>query len=135
MSRVVSSRLVLHWVDADTFVDATFLYDAAHPYAVTLLFPGHTPDDLVEWTFARDLLAEGMWTPSGVGDVRVSPHDLEWVVLELIVPDARCRFLVPRMPLVTFLARTSRRVPAGSESEHVDMDTELAELLARGARS
>jgi hypothetical protein len=36
-----------------------------------------------EWTFARDLLAEGLSTPSSVGVVRIWPLDAEHLAMSL----------------------------------------------------
>src|SRR5690242_18796013 len=46
-------------------------YCASDPYAVTLAV--HTPRGEVDWTFSRDLLAEGLYDPAGDGDVQVWP--------------------------------------------------------------
>ena len=54
-------------------VRARLAYDIADPYAVSVAF--HTgsqkDDDAVEWTFARQLLTDGVSSPVGQGDVQV----------------------------------------------------------------
>ena len=44
-------------------------------------------------------------------------------------PSGRALFEVPLNELVHFLGRTYEAVPTGTESEHVDVDAELALLL------
>ena len=51
---------------------ASICYRGDDPYAIRMSF--HVGmDEPVEWIFARDLLATGMETPAGEGDVRVWP--------------------------------------------------------------
>ena len=54
---------------AATPIEAELRYDPADPYAVTTVFK--TGASQVRWTFGRELLAEGLYEPSGDG-VRVS---------------------------------------------------------------
>ncbi len=109
-------------------------YDAADPYAVQVCFhTGSSGDgEVVEWTFARSLLSEGVAAPSGDGDVQVWPSSsgpLPVVCLSLSSPSGRALFEVPLPELVEFLAQTYEAVPTGAESDHVDVDAELALLL------
>src|SRR5688500_5703820 len=64
-------------------VAAELHYEPEDPYAVAVLF--HTGQGKVEWIFARDLLADGLLTSSGEGDILVRPaaDDPERVLLEL----------------------------------------------------
>ena len=51
-------------------VTADITFDHADPYAVRVAF--HTGgSDIVEWTFARALLTDGVTRPVGEGDVQV----------------------------------------------------------------
>lgn len=116
-------------------VQAGLRYDAGDPYAVTVAF--HTgagaPDDVVEWTFARQLLADGVRAPVGQGDVQVWPStsDAEPVAcLSLSSPSGKALFELPVPELVEFLTMTYAAVPTGAESDHVDVDAELALLLS-----
>ena len=116
-------------------VRADLSYDAADPYAVTVAFHtgAGTTADVVEWTFARQLLTDGVTSPVGQGDVQVWPSttDAEPVVcLSLSSPSGKALFEVPVPELVEFLTMTYAAVPTGAESDHVDVDAELAELLA-----
>lgn len=108
-------------------------YDAADPYAVTLTF--HTGAEAVEWTFARSLLTQGVTAHTGEGDVRTWPtlRDGEAVLcLSLSSPAGKALFEMPVSEVVDFLTMTYAAVATGSESDHVDLDTELAHLLGAG---
>src|SRR4051794_37081160 len=112
-------------------VRADFNYDQTDPYAVRVAF--HTGGaDLVEWTFARGLLTDGVTHPVGEGDVQVWPSHSNGkpvVCISLSSPSGRAMFEAPLTELVEFLTKTYAVVPTGSESEHVDVDAELALLL------
>src|ERR1700688_56493 len=51
---------------------ASMYYSASDPYAVRMAFHVGT-DEPVEWIFARDLLAAGIESRHGEGDVQVWP--------------------------------------------------------------
>ena len=87
---------------------------------------------MVEWTFARQLMTDGVTRPVGEGDVQVWPGaegGPAVVNLALSSPSGRALFEVPLTELVEFLTRTYAAVPTGSEGEFVDVDAELALLL------
>ena len=133
----VSSELQLRLVVPGTSslpVRAGLRYDAADPYAVQVTF--HTGsaagEDVVEWTFARQLLGDGIVRASGEGDVQVWPSTSgrEAVVcLSLSSPSGRALFEVPLEALADFLGQTYAAVPTGTESDFVDVEAELALLL------
>lgn len=115
-------------------VRAGLSYQAADPYAVHVAF--HTGSgahaDVVDWTFARQLLTDGVAAPVGQGDVRAWPSTgagQPVVYLSLSSPSGKALFEVPARELVDFLAMTYEAVPTGGESAHVDVDSELALLL------
>jgi len=115
-------------------VRAGLSYDAHDPYAVTVAF--HTGSggtgEIVQWTFARQLLTDGVSAPVGQGDVQVWPASGEGdgiVCLSLSSPSGKALFEIPVSELVEFLTMTYAAVPTGSESDHVDVDAELAVLL------
>lgn len=115
-------------------VRAALSYDAIDPYAVTVAFhTGSGPTaDTVEWTFARQLLTDGVTAPVGQGDVQVWPSSSAGepvVCLSLCSPSGKALFEVPLPELVEFLGMTYQAVPTGAESQHVDVDAELALLL------
>ena len=133
----VSTELQLRLVipgAASLPVRAGLRYDVADPYAVQVSF--HTGSgsegDIVEWTFARQLLTDGVSAPVGEGDVQVWPSasaGLPVVCLSLSSPSGKALFEVPLPELVDFLGQTYAAVPTGAESAHVDVDAELALLL------
>jgi hypothetical protein len=109
-------------------------YDVTDPYAVQVAFHtgNGTDGEVVEWTFARQLLTDGVRAPVGQGDVQVWPSatdDDSVVCLSLSSPSGKALFEIPVSELVEFLTMTYAAVPTGSESEHVDVDGELAVLL------
>jgi hypothetical protein len=119
-------------------VRAGLSYDAADPYAVTVAF--HTgvggSGEVVQWTFARQLLTDGVTAPVGQGDVQVWPAAETAgragdgvVCLALSSPSGKALFEIPVSELVEFLTMTYAAVPTGAESDHVDVDAELAVLL------
>ena len=115
-------------------VQAELRYDVADSYAVQVAF--HTGasngDEIVEWTFARSLLGDGVTGASGDGDVQVWPSSSGGdavVCLSLSSPSGRALFEVPLRALADFLTRTYDAVPVGNEGDHVDLDGELALLL------
>ena len=133
----VSSELHLRLVvpgAASLPVRADLRYDVSDPYAVQVSF--HTGNaasgDVVQWTFARQLLSDGVSAPAGEGDVQVWPSSsagASVVCLSLSSPSGRALFEVPLAELAEFLGKTYVAVPTGSEGAHVDVDAELALLL------
>jgi len=116
-------------------VEATLTYRLDDPYAVRVAFRTRPAAEAVEWTFARQLLTDGVTAPAGTGDVRTWPHQSQGepvVCLSLASPSGTALFEIPVNGLVEFLTRTYARIPTGSESLHVDLDRELAELLGPG---
>ncbi|MFP5219956.1 MAG: SsgA family sporulation/cell division regulator [Actinomycetes bacterium] len=116
-------------------VRASMRYDVTDPYAVTVAFytgSSDTSGDVVEWTFARQLLTDGVSAPVGEGDVQVWPSSSSGspvVCLALSSPSGKALFEVPLPELVDFLGSTYAAVPTGGEGVHVDVDAELALLL------
>jgi len=114
-------------------VRADFSYDHADPYAVRVAFhTGGAGSDIVEWTFARSLLTDGVTHPVGEGDVQVWPSHSAGrpvICISLSSPSGRALFEVPLADLVEFLTKSYAVVPTGSEGDHVDVDAELALLL------
>jgi len=133
VSSVLQLQLLVHGAAALP-VQAELSYDVTDPYAVQVSFHtgGGGSGEVVEWTFARQLLSEGVHAAAGEGDVRVWPSTAERepvVCLSLSSPSGRALFEVPLRELVDFLAMTFEAVADGAEGEHVDVDAELAQLL------
>jgi hypothetical protein len=140
-STTVSAELGLRLVvPQQTIVPlvASLYYSGTDPYAVRMAFHVGT-DEPVEWIFARDLLAAGIESRQGEGDVQVwpsEPADSEGggdddIVLniELSSPFGQAHFEAPAEAMSAFLRRTYSIVPAGKESTFVDIESELNELL------
>ncbi|MER8068355.1 MULTISPECIES: SsgA family sporulation/cell division regulator [Streptomyces] len=108
-------------------------YEVRDPYAVRMTF--HLPGDApVTWTFGRELLLDGINTPSGDGDVHIAPttpEELSDVHMRLQVGDDHALFRVSAAPLVAFLDRTDRLVPLGQERTLSDFEGNLEEALGR----
>ncbi|MYR56268.1 SsgA family sporulation/cell division regulator [Streptomyces sp. SID625] len=116
--------------DTGVFVPVRLYYKDTDPYAVHFSFDV-TPDQVVSWAFARELLAQGITAPAGLGDVRITPvgplQDRS-LCIELESPDGYARLEGPAASVKTWLAKTFEAVPAGRESESVDIDSFLDEL-------
>ncbi len=132
--QTVTTQLELRLVvpgNASLPVLADVRYEGTDPYAIDMAF--HTgASDVVEWTFARQLLTDGVTRPVGEGDVQVWPSQSGGravVCLSLSSPSGRALFEIPLTDLVEFLTQTYAAVPTGSESDYVDVDAELALLL------
>jgi hypothetical protein len=135
-SVTVSAELGLNLVVPDhgaVPLVASLYYSAEDPYAIRMAF--HVgADEPVEWIFARDLLAVGLEGPAGEGDVQVWPgeaEDGEVLNIALSSPFGEAQFEAPRDSTAAFLTRTYEVVAPGHESEYVDVDGELDELLWR----
>ncbi len=145
ISAVLGLRLV---VPQQTIVPlvASVYYSGSDPYAVRMAFHVGT-DEPVEWIFARDLLAAGIESCQGDGDVQVWPSpvscaetdDLDLIGpnqaggkvlnIELSSPFGQAHFEAPAEAMSAFLARTYQIVAAGKESSYIDIEAELNELL------
>ncbi|MET7271449.1 MULTISPECIES: SsgA family sporulation/cell division regulator [Streptomyces] len=114
-------------------VPARLTYLADDPYAVHVTF--HIDSGRpVHWTFARELLVEGVFRPCGHGDVRVWPSKADGrsvVLMALSSPDGEALLEAPSAQVSAWLERTLRAVPPGTEGAQLGLDDGLAELLAR----
>jgi hypothetical protein len=124
---------------------ASLYYNRLDPYAVRIAFHVGT-DEPVEWTLARDLLAAALHAREGNGDVQAWPSmapgdpaaggDSEGTAaghpimnISMSSPFGHALFQVSAAEIAEFLGRTFEIVPSGTETEHIDFDTELANLL------
>ncbi|MFI2612638.1 SsgA family sporulation/cell division regulator [Kitasatospora sp. NPDC018619] len=120
----------------DVPVVAELRFDPDLPYAACLALP-LTPctcsplEARVCWYFSRELLNEGRHAPAGSGDVRVCPGPEGEVLITLRGPEGNQAVLsAPAGEVTAFLSDSFLLVPAGTESEHLDVDAALARLLA-----
>ncbi|POX40793.1 SsgA family sporulation/cell division regulator [Streptomyces sp. Ru73] len=139
MHTVVERELELGLVlspERSVAVPARLTYRTDDPYAVHVAF--HIGSDSpVNWTFARELLVEGVFRPCGHGDVRVWPTKAEGrslVCMALSSPDGDALLEAPATAVSAWLERTLRVVPPGTEEEHLGIDKGLSELLALAPR-
>lgn len=142
-STTVSAELGLRLVAAEQAVVplvASLHYSGSDPYAIRMAFHVGT-EDPVEWIFARDLLADGLMTPEGDGDVLIWPSSpvigpdgqtdgpLSVLNIKLSSPFGEAHFEAPAEAIANFLDRTFRIVQMGRESQVIDIDAELSSLL------
>ncbi|GAA1903645.1 SsgA family sporulation/cell division regulator [Streptantibioticus ferralitis] len=139
MHTVVERELELNLVlspERSVPVPARLVYRADDPFAVHFTF--HIGSDSpVSWTFARELLVEGVFRPCGHGDVRIWPTKVEGrsvICLALSSPDGSALLEAPSSPVAAWLERTLRVVPPGAEHEQLGMEDELSRLLAPTTR-
>ncbi|WP_406436363.1 SsgA family sporulation/cell division regulator [Streptomyces sp. NBC_00631] len=132
VERELELRLVLS-PERSIPVPARLAYRSDDPYAVHVSF--HINSEFpVHWTFARDLLVEGVFRPSGHGDVRVWPTKAEGrsvVLMALSSPDGDALLEAPTTQVSAWLERTLRAVPPGSEAGRLGIDEALDQLLAQ----
>lgn len=138
LNNVVTTDLLLGLVvpgESTLPVAARVSYDAADPYAVTVCFQlGQSADEDIVWTFARQLLTDGVSRPAGEGDVQVWPaaggvDGAARVCLRMSSPHGEASFEGAMVDVVSFLASTYVIVPTGEESSRLDVDAALARLL------
>jgi hypothetical protein len=110
---------------------ASLDYCADDPYAIKMAFHVGT-DEPVEWIFARELLAAGLESVAGEGDVKVWPEELDGedvLNIALSSPFGEAHFEAPLRATAEFLRSTYEIIPAGCEGDFIDVDSELEELL------
>ncbi|MGW0713073.1 SsgA family sporulation/cell division regulator [Streptomyces sp. NPDC002643] len=112
-------------------VRATLRYTSADPYAVHIDFPASASmdDTGVTWTFARALLAEGLTTPAGIGDVHLWPCGPLHTVVELHAPYGMAMIRFDTASLRRFLRRSYAVVESGGEDLGPLLEAGLTSLL------
>lgn len=137
-SSTLTQAIGLELVDSTgvaTPMQANLTYDPNDPFAVTAVFMTVTGD--VRWTFGRELLVEGLYEPSGDGDVHVWPcldaDGNSVVIIELCSPDGEALVQARTSDLITFADRMTAMVPPGTESSHLDIDATIAAIFAAEA--
>lgn len=112
-------------------IPAALHYDRRDPFAVRMTFPAPATLEGVEvcWTFSRELLAAGLKSSEGHGDVRVRPYGYDRTVLEFHAPEGTAVVHVRSSEVRRFLEATSELVPVGLEHLQLDLDHGLAELM------
>ncbi|MFC9583487.1 SsgA family sporulation/cell division regulator [Streptomyces yangpuensis] len=104
---------------------ATFHWSPRTPLGVEVTFHP-VGADAVTWVIGRDLLARGLRTLAGTGEVRVRPADgpgrAGQVVLRLGAQAPYALFAMDRAGLTRWLEETWALVPAGAEAERLDWE-------------
>jgi hypothetical protein len=131
VARVVTLELI-DSSGASTPLETEFSYDPRDPFAVTATFltvAGH-----VRWTFGRDLLIDGLFEPTGDGDVHVWPcldnqaHSV--VIIELCSPDGEALVQARTVDINAFVEQMTAAVPQGDETAHLDVDGAISAIFA-----
>lgn len=105
-------------------------YVANEPFAINIAFRTER-GRWVEWTFARELLVQGLTEPTGIGDVRVRPDlagDDDLLVLEIESPDGYALVEIDREDVERFLDAAAGVIPLGRESDYFDVDAFIDEI-------
>ena len=131
----VTRSLVVELLDASgttTQFDADLHYDLHDPYAVTVEF--HSGVSRISWVFSRDLLTEGLFAPCGDCDVRIWPFvdtiGNAVVIVQLSSPEGVARLQLRSSEVNEFIQASRQIVAPGTESELVDLDALIADLLS-----
>lgn len=115
----------------DLELQAEFTYDPTDPYAVSL--STSADDRPIVWTFARDLLSQGLAEPTGEGDVHVFPGALEegtqTILVDLSSNDGKALLAADRTHIEAFVTMSHEMVTPGSERDHLDIDAAIALIL------
>ncbi|MCX5214174.1 SsgA family sporulation/cell division regulator [Kitasatospora sp. NBC_00240] len=123
-------------------------YDPRAPYEVSLSFPapavlaeglvvedGGRAEDGIVWTVARELLAEGLYKPAGLGDLRLRPVGAGLTRLEFYGDDGVALVHTDTAGLATFLDEAEESLPAGQEHHRIDWPETVEALLRYANRS
>ena len=134
---VVTQDVIMQGVDTGgtaRIMDAALGYDPGDPYAISITFRTAAGD--VVWTFARELLTRGLTDPSGEGDVHIWPSldtvGRAIVIIELCSPDGDLVAQARTQDIYRFVSRSLAAVPAGAESDNLDLDQLIDRLLRSG---
>ncbi|MEG8275067.1 SsgA family sporulation/cell division regulator [Streptomyces sp. AHA2] len=139
MNSFVHKTVVVQLQSGDTerfSVLAHLSYDAGDPFAVTVVF-SHDGRVLARWQLDREMLADALRRPVGLGDVRMRPESRGmWQELRMeFLGDVRSdggrhhAVVFAWAPaFAAFLRETHELVPPGREE--VRVDDFLADILA-----
>ncbi|GAA1240252.1 SsgA family sporulation/cell division regulator [Kitasatospora nipponensis] len=126
-------ELLVAGLDHEIPLRSSWSYDAGDPYAVHVDF--RLPLGSTErWSFARELLAQGMDLPAGSGDVEIAPEVGHRHVLLLLHGGSGSAVVrVGQHPLREFLDTAFAHVPAGSERSDDELEQWLRSVLDAAA--
>jgi hypothetical protein len=111
-------------------VPTTVKYFPAHdPYAMMFVF--FTPDP-IQWTFARDLLIEGLEVPVGFGDVKFRPAGEHIIMTIASEKGETAEFSFQKVDIEAIVQIAETMMPRGKEGEAINWDKELEGILNGG---
>ncbi|MEY2247253.1 SsgA family sporulation/cell division regulator [Streptomyces sp. BF23-18] len=122
-------------------VHTRLTYRASDPYAVEARFRADSEDETV-WTFARDLLRDGLERTAGLGDVLVwpdaNPQGPPRVYLRLTSPDGTATLSAADLDVRAFLEAATKLVSYGCEHTFLqpalrDLESTIGELARPGS--
>lgn len=124
------TRLDQPRTDLDACLGAEFQYDPADPFAVSMVLDSIW--GAVQWTFARELILNGRFKPTGDGDVHVWPcldaDGAAVVIVELHSGSGATVLQFPARAVHEFASSCLAAVPEGTE--HHDIDAWITRLLS-----
>jgi hypothetical protein len=132
VSAEITMRMVVD-LDRSIEVPCSLEYRAEEPYAVFATFRTGMAD--IEWTFARDLIRDGLKRPAGEGDVVMWTEFSGPIPLFLVAlnsPSGQALLEADAHLIEAFLNRTYDIVPAGTESMEIDVDRWISQILGEG---
>jgi Streptomyces sporulation and cell division protein, SsgA len=107
----------------------TLVYTRRDPLEITAAFEAALAVDgrPAHWIISRDLVADGLLAPAGIGDVRIFPHN-GGTAIELHAGPDHALLTVDSAELARFLDATRAVVPLGGEIPAIDW-SDLTGLL------
>lgn len=127
--------LPVSFITGDTqseLLDGGLHFDPDDPYAVRMQLEARS--GTVTWTFARQLLVDGLYEPTGAGDVQVWPclngAGEAVVIVELYSPDGVGVLQASARRVHEFVSRTLEVLPVGQESARLPIDELIERLLS-----
>ncbi|MFG2650914.1 SsgA family sporulation/cell division regulator [Streptomyces sp. NPDC048436] len=104
VEQYAQAHLVTDSAEGHRTIPVALRYDPeADPRTVTVALPGAIPN---EWSFARDLLEQGLRAPATSGDIRVWPCGRVQIVMEFHTRDGVTVVQFDSSALIRFLRRT-----------------------------
>lgn len=140
MEKLTWTGRAMAWNDGDNLADLPrpvihgyMEWNAYDPAAVRMTSYDPRTDEAVTWTFARDLLRDGIMAPVGYGDVTVYPAPTGRVAVRLSTPAGHCVItLDDPLSLRTWVRRTYAACPDTDELYARQVDRFLRRLGVGG---
>lgn len=131
MLRQAAGARLIAAPNQQVLIPVALRYGRTDPLAVHIDFPSLvSPDDRdMTWTFARELLAQGLYQPAGIGDVYIWPCGPAYTIMEFRGAEGRAVAKFDTSVLRRFLLRSYALVDRGSEDVEPALDRGLAALL------